>query len=106
MKKNILEKLTSRKFIVTAITAIAGIVTMIVGDNEMVQIIAGAAMTIVPTIVYCIMEGAIDAKSIKTITEATADAAEKMGANEKVVDTIEQIGEVGEVLTDSEKTEE
>ena len=106
MKKNILEKLTSRKFIVTAITAIAGIVTMIVGDNEMVQIIAGAAMTIVPTIVYCIMEGAIDAKSIKTITEATADAAEKMGANEKVVDTIEQIGEVGEVLTDTEKTEE
>ncbi len=56
MKKSIIEKLTSRKFIVTAITAIAGIVTMIIGENEAVQIIAGAAMTIVPTIVYCIME--------------------------------------------------
>ena len=106
MKKNILAKLTSRKFIVTAITAIAGIVTMIIGDNEVVQIIAGAAMTIVPTIVYCIMEGTIDAKSIKTITEATADAAEKLGANENVVDAIEQVGEMGEVLTETENTEE
>lgn len=106
MKKSILEKLTSRKFIVTVITAIAGIVTMIIGDNEMVQIIAGAAMTIVPTIVYCIMEGAIDAKSVKTIADATADAAEKLGATEKVVDVIEQVGEVGEILTDTENTAE
>ena len=98
-------KLTSRKFIVTVITAIAGIVTMIIGDNEIVQIITGAAMTIVPTIVYCIMEGAIDAKSVKTITEATADAAEKLGATETVVDVIEQVGEVGEILTDTENTE-
>ena len=99
MKKNILAKLTSRKFIVTAITAIAGIITLIIGENETVQIIAGAAMTIVPTIVYCIMEGAIDARSVKTITDATTDAAEKLGADEKVIDTIEQVGEVGEILT-------
>ena len=103
MKKNILAKLTSRKFIVTAITAIAGIVTLIIGENEAVQIIAGAAMTIVPTIVYCIMEGAIDARSVKTITDATADAAEKLGANEKVIDTIEQVGEVGEILTENKE---
>lgn len=106
MKKNILEKLTSRKFIVTAITAIAGIITLIIGENETVQIIAGAAMTVVPTIVYCIMEGTIDAKSVKTITDATANAAEKLGADEKVIDTIERVGEVGEVLTKPENTEE
>lgn len=106
MKKNILEKLTSRKFIVTVITAIAGIVTMFVGDNELVQIIAGAAMTIVPTIVYCIMEGAIDAKNVKSLTDATADVAEKLGVDDKIVDVIEQVGEVGEILTDTEKTEE
>lgn len=103
MKKNILAKLTSRKFIVTAITAIAGIVTLIIGENEAVQIIAGAAMTIVPTIVYCIMEGAIDARSVKTITDATADAAEKLGADKKVIDTIEQAGEVGEILTETKE---
>ena len=103
MKKNILAKLTSRKFIVTAITAIAGIVTMIIGESEVVQTIAGAAMTIVPTIVYCIMEGAIDARSVKTITDATADAAEKLGADKKVIDTIEQVGEVGEILTETKE---
>ena len=103
MKKNILAKLTSRKFIVTAITAIAGIVTLIIGENEAVQIIAGAAMTIVPTIVYCIMEGAIDARSVKTITDATVDAAEKLGADKKVIDTIEQVGEVGEILTETKE---
>ena len=103
MKKNVLEKLTSRKFIVTVITAIAGIVTMIIGDNEVVQIIAGAAMTIVPTIVYCLMEGLIDAKSVKTITDATTDAAEKLGVDEKVVDVIEQAGEIVETLIEDKE---
>ena len=100
MKKTILEKLTSRKFIVTVITAIAGIITMIIGENEVVQIISGAAMTIVPTIVYCLMEGMIDAKSVKTIADATAEAAEKLGADKNIVDTIEKVGEMGELLTD------
>ena len=100
MKKSVLEKLTSRKFIVTAITAIAGIITLIIGENEVVQIVAGALMTVIPTIVYCIMEGTIDAKSVKTITDATVDVAEKLGADDKVVDAIEKVGEVGEILTD------
>ena len=60
MKENLIKKLTSRKFIVTVITAIAGVITMIIGDNEVVQIISGAAMTIVPTVVYCLMEGVIE----------------------------------------------
>ena len=104
MKRNIIEKLTSRKFIVTIITAISGIITAIIGENETVQIIVGAAMTIIPTIVYCITEGVLDAKSVKTIAEATVDAAEKLGADEKVVDTIEQAGEIGEKIVES-KTE-
>jgi hypothetical protein len=105
MKEQLIKKLTSRKFIVTLITAITGIITVIIGENEMALIISGAAMTIVPTIVYCIMEGVIDAQSVKVITDATADAAEKLGAKEEVVDTIEQIGKVGEILTDTETTE-
>ena len=56
MNNNIIKKLTSRKFIIAAITAIAGIITLFVGDNEVVQVIAGAAMTIIPTVVYCLME--------------------------------------------------
>lgn len=105
MKKNIVDKLTSRKFIVTAISAIAGIVTLFVGDNEVVQIVASALMIVVPTIVYCIMEGVVDAKSIKTITEVVADTAEKLGAPEEKVEIIEQMGAIAEVLTE-ETTEE
>lgn len=100
MKKTSLEKLTSRKFIVTVITAITGIITMIIGENEVVQLIAGAAMTIIPTIVYCITEGVIDSRSVKTIADTTIDVAEKLGANEKVLDTIETVGKIGEVLTE------
>ena len=105
MNNNIIKKLTSRKFIIAAITAIAGIITLFVGDNEVVQVIAGAAMTIIPTVVYCLMEGIVDAKSVKVITEATADAAEKLGADEKTVYMIEQVGAVGEVLTEDDTTE-
>jgi len=62
-------------------------------------------MTIIPTVVYCLMEGIVDAKSVKVITEATADAAEKLGADEKTVNMIEQVGAVGEVLTEDDTTE-
>ena len=103
MKKSILEKLTSRKFIVTAIAAIAGVITMIIGENEIVQIISGAAMTIIPTIVYCIMEGVIDAKSVQTITDATVEAAEKLGADKNVIDAIDKVGDMGEALVETIK---
>lgn len=106
MKDTLIKKLTSRKFIVTVITALSGIITLIIGENETVQIIAGAAMTIVPTIVYCLMEGTIDAKSIKTITEVAADTAEKMGADKQAVETIGQIGAVYEVIAETDNTEE
>ena len=102
--KNFLKKLTSRKFIVTAISTIAGIVTLIVGENAVVDIIASALMVVVPTIVYCVTEGVIDAKSVKTITETVVDTAEKLGADKNVIDTLEIVGEIGEALT-QENTE-
>lgn len=106
MKSELIKKLTSRKFIVTVITAITGIITMFIGENEMVQTVAGAAMAIVPTIVYCFMEGTIDAKSLQAITDATTEAAGKLGASDALVGTIEQIGEAGEILVSEEISEE
>lgn len=106
MKKSILGKLTSRKFIVTAITTITGIITLIIGENEIVQTIASALMVIIPTVVYCITEGVIDAKSVASIADATAEAAEKLGVDEKIVDVIEQVGEIGETLLETENKEE
>lgn len=105
MKINIIRKITSRKFLVALITLVAGVVTMVVGDNETVSVIAGAAMTIVPTVAYCIVEGKIDAKSLETITDATKDAAEKLGVDDSVVDVIEQMGAVGGVLVEEETAE-
>lgn len=105
MKKTFIEKITSRKFIVTVITAIVGIITMIIGENEIVQTVASALMVIIPTIVYCIMEGVIDAKSVATIVDATADAAEKLGADEKVIDAIESVGETVEIIVDDKTNE-
>ena len=103
--KNFLKKLTSRKFIVTAISNIAGIITLIIGENEVVQIVASALMIVLPTVVYCITEGIVDAKSVKTITEVVADTAEKLGASEEKVEIIEQIGDIAEVLA-KDTTEE
>ena len=105
MKNDFWKKITSRKFIVTTISAIAGVVSLFVGDNEIVQIVASALMIIVPTIVYCITEGVIDAASVKTITDTVADTAEKLGASEDKVEMIEQIGAIGEVLVE-DNTEE
>lgn len=100
MKKPVIQKRTIRKFIIALITAITGIITLCVGDNEIIRIIAGAAMTIIPTVIYCLMEGDIDARSIGTITDAAVDAAKQLGADEKTVEVIEQIGLVGEILSD------
>ena len=102
MKNTIIKKLTSRKFIVTVITAITGIITLFIGDNEVAKVVAGSAMTVVPTVVYCLMEGMIDAKSIKIITEVATDTAEKLGADDATVEVIEQIGAVGEALVSDE----
>ncbi len=101
-KTDLIRKLTSRKFIVAVITMIVGIITVFIGDNEVVSVIAGAAMTIIPTVVYCIMEGVVDAKSVETITNATVDAAEKLGADENTVNVIEQVGAIGGILVDEE----
>lgn len=96
MKKNeILRKLTSRKFIIALITAIVGVITLIIGENETVKTVAGAAMVILPTVVYCIMEGRIDAASVKTIAEATEEAAEKLGADKN---TTQKIGFVADAV--------
>ena len=71
-----------------------------------VKVISGAAMTIIPTVIYCIMEGVIDAKSVKTVTDTISDAAEKLGANETTLDVIEQVGAVGEALVGEDAHEE
>lgn len=95
--KETIKKFTSRKFIVSMISALAGLVTMIFGHGEVVQVIASALMVVLPTVVYCIMEGTIDAASVKAVTDAAAGAADQLGQPE-VADKIEQAGDIAETV--------
>ena len=92
MRSELIQKLTSRKFILAALTVLTGILSLIFGENAAVQTVMGALMVILPTAVYCITEGRIDAASITHISTAISDAAEKLGASEHTVKQIEQIG--------------
>jgi len=101
MKVDWKKKLTSRKFIIAAITAIAGIVTLIFGHGEEVNTIAGALMTVIPTLVYCIVEGTVDAASVRKIGDAVSDAAEKLGADE-LAEQVDNVTDMAESLIDDE----
>lgn len=105
-KEDLIRKLTSRKFIVAMISVIVGIITIVFGKNEGVEAIAGAAMVIIPAIVYCIMEGKVDSESVKQITQATADAADKLGVKNETTEQIRQIGNaVEDLVTEEANTE-
>lgn len=82
-KKDIIKKLTSRKFIVAAITLVSGIVTVIVGHEEAVTTIAGALMSIIPAIVYCVTEGRVDAAAVKAVTDTVSEVVQKLEHDEK-----------------------
>lgn len=89
----VIQKLTSRKFWVALVTLIAGVLSMIGADENMVQIITGGILALVPTIIYIITEGKIDAASVgaamQTIgnTVSSAAAADK---NENVEPDVDQ----------------
>ena len=103
-KEAIIKKLTSRKFIVSMITLIAGVVTMIIGHEHEVTTVAGALMSIVPAVVYCIMEGMVDAASVKIIADAAAGAADQLGYDE-AADVIDQVGDIVEDLVSEDSDE-
>jgi hypothetical protein len=50
--KQTLQKLTSRKFLLSVISMLAGIAALCGADETIVAIIAGAAMTVLPALVY------------------------------------------------------
>lgn len=72
----IIKKITSRKFIVTAVIITAGIgTTLKSASNEKVQI-AGIVIAGVAAIVYQAIEGSIDKASVESETKKIIDAVE------------------------------
>ncbi len=102
-KEQLIKKFTSRKFILTAIVNIASIVAIFVGDSEIVQAIAGVAMSAV-TLFYLWTEGKIDKASIEQFTSSVANAADKLGADDKVVEAIDKVGDMAEAMVGDENT--
>lgn len=91
-----MKKFLSRKFIFTAIADITGLLTIALG-NSAISTIIGAALMLVATVVFCIVEGAIDAKAVGQITDSVETIAEGLGADE---DTVKAIGKIGFAVED------
>lgn len=85
-----MNKLKSRKFWLTLITTLSGIATALMSVDGEVGVIAGMVVAVLPTIVYVITEGKIDAKAVgmiaEDITEVT-EGVEELKNMEKEKDT-------------------
>lgn len=80
---NILKKITSRKFIITAVIVAAGIgAALKSADNEKVQI-AGFVIAGVAAVVYQAIEGSIDKASVQTETKKVLEAVEGVEVKEE-----------------------
>lgn len=91
--KAMLVKLTSRKFLLSAISMAAGIALLCGADADVVATLSGAAMTVIPALLYCIVEGRIDVASVKQATGALGDAATALGADPAVKTVIDAAGD-------------
>lgn len=63
---NLKAKLTSRKFWVTLISLLTGVAQLFGADGDLVSVISGAALALVPVVIYVLSEGRIDAASAGT----------------------------------------
>lgn len=101
--KQTLQKLTSRKFLLSVISMLAGIAALCGADETIVAIIAGAAMTVLPALVYCITEGRIDAASVLAAKQAVTDAAEALGASEVTQAVIDAAGDMLAAISEEDR---
>ena len=94
-KEKLKEKLTSRKFLVTLVGVGCGIACLFGADGETVKLVGGALLTLIPTVVYIIIEGKIDQSGAKRLVDALADTLSAVGAalDEKEKKSAEQLDE-------------
>lgn len=88
------KKLTSRKFLLSCVSMAAGIALLCGADATVVSVLAGAAMTVLPSLVYCLIEGRIDSAAVTASKEAILGAADDLGAGEPIKDIIDAAGDM------------
>lgn len=74
--KDLLRKLSSRKFWLAAAGVVTGIAMVFGFDSSTVETIAGAVTAVASVMTYVIMEGRVDAQSVKTAVEAVQNAVD------------------------------
>lgn len=94
-------KFLSRKFIVTVISAIAGIVIALVGHDELVLSIAACAMTVLPAVAYTITEGRIDAASVRASGDAISGTLRENG-QDKAADIVDNLTDIAEEVVEDQ----
>lgn len=94
--KDKLTNLFSRKFLLTAITTIIGIATIFTNTEDPKIQIIGLAAVLVAQVVYNIIEGNIDAKSV------VSQAAATMTKIDQLLDQIPDEGTEAKGTTDTE----
>lgn len=82
-----LEKFTSRKFIIAVLTIVAGVATALTEVGGEIGAICGIVAAIIAAAVYIITEGNIDAKAVQLITEATGTFVDYVKGDEEETDT-------------------
>ena len=73
-----ISKLTSRKFWISLISTFVGIAELFGADGELVSVIVGSALALIPSIIYIITEGKVDAASAKNLANDVEKALDSM----------------------------
>ena len=79
--KKLIEKFTSRKFLLAVVTVIAGVVAMCGAPDGVVEAVTAALTALIPTVIYIVTEGRIDAAAVGQIAGAVQDIAEGVAAD-------------------------
>ena len=70
----ILRKLSSRKLWMAIAGVATGIYMVLGGDTSDMQTVAGAVTTLISAVMYIVVEGKVDAESVKTTIIEVEDA--------------------------------
>lgn len=86
--QSFLKKFSSRKFIMSFIGVVVGILGMLNCNDNVIAIVAFALLEVMSIGIYCIVEGKVDAESVKsalTVAEQIADLLEQLKKDQTVV---------------------
>lgn len=85
--QSFLKKFSSRKFLMSFIGVVVGILGMLNCNDNVIAIVAFALLEIMSIVIYCIVEGKVDAESVKsalTVAEQITQLIEQLKNNQDV----------------------